>query len=391
MTYASFATTTKPRCLCGKRNQVKFSVSANLLSDAIALTSAISPRANSLVVAHLATTGSVVSIQCTENTTGTIATTVPAKIREPGETVVSLVRLAALVSSFAADAVLEIEATGATLSVVSGTSRLRLPTVPVNGLLPAIAIDLEIGRLEISSADCLTLLEPLAVAEEDNSRVYLAGVFLHSLSDQLVAVSTDGRKLIRTSVAASTFSEDRSLIVPTEVAIALRRLLKKSPAASLVLRRSRTLIAFEASGFSFTARGIDAGYPAYERFIPPPASNSVVCDRLNLLAALSRLSAAAPNAETALVALSWGNGCKLELHLARCSLDGADVMDAKSHGNAEVALSLPQLLALLKAFSSEQIQLETANAQPVVIRGAGNKLALIVRSYWNFDSSREVA
>lgn len=370
---------------------MKFSVPARLLSDAIALTSAISPRAKSPVVAHLATAGSAVSIRCTENTMGTIATTVAAKIREPGETAVSLVRLAALVSSFAADSVLEIEAAGATLGVFSGTSRLRLPTVPVTGLLPAIAIDLEIGRVEISSADCLTLLEPLAVAEEDNSRVYLAGVFLQSLSDQLVAVSTDGKKLIRTSVAASTFSEDRNLIVPTQVAIALRRLLQTSRAARVVLRRSRTLIAFEASEFSFTARLIDAGYPAYERIIPLLASNSVVCDRLNLLAALSRLSAAAPTAETALVALSWKNGASLELHLARCSLDGADVMDAEAHGSAEVALSLPQLLALLKEFSSKQIQLETANGQPVVIRGAGNKLALIVRSYWNFGSSREVA
>jgi DNA polymerase III subunit beta len=370
---------------------MKFSVSANLLSDVIALASAISPRANSPVVAHLAATGSAVSIRCTENTMGTIATTVPAKIREPGETAVSLIRLAALVSSFAADAVLEIEATGATLSLVSGTSRSRLPTVPVTELPPVIAIDREIGRVEISSGDCLRLLEPLAVADAGRSRFYLAGVFWHSLDDRLVAVATDGVRLIRTSVAASTFSEDRSLIVPTEVAIALRRLLKKSPAASVVLRRSRTLLAFESSGFSFTARRVDAGYPAYERFIPPPASNSVVCDRLNLLAALSRLSAAAPNAETALVALSWGNGCKLELHLARCSLDGADVMDAESHGSAEVALSLPQLLALLKEFSSEQIQLETANAQPVVIRGAGNKLALIVRSNWNFDSWRRAA
>jgi DNA polymerase III sliding clamp (beta) subunit (PCNA family) len=102
---------------------MKFSVSANLLSDAIALASAISPRANSPVVAHLAATGSAVSIRCTENAMGTIATSVPALIAAQGETAVSLGRLAALVAGFAADAVLEIEATGATLSLVSGTSR----------------------------------------------------------------------------------------------------------------------------------------------------------------------------------------------------------------------------------------------------------------------------
>jgi hypothetical protein len=54
-----------------------------------------------------------------------------------------------------------------------------------------------------------------------------------------------------------------------------------------------------------------------------------------------------------------------------------------------VALSLPRFAALLKDFRSEHIKIETANGQPVVIRGAGEKLALIVRSKWNFDGLRE--
>jgi DNA polymerase III subunit beta len=369
--------------------QVKLSATARLFSDAIALASAISSGANNPVVAHLAATGAAVSIRCTENTMGTIETTVPAMIHEPGETAVSLGRLAALVSSFAVDAVVEMETADETLCVVSGTSRLRLPTATIADLPSPISIDRELGRVEIRSADCLKLLEPLAVAEEARSRFYLAGVFWQSLDDQLVAVATDGVRLIRTSVAATTFSEDRNLIVPTEVAIALRRLLHKSRAAQVVLRRSRTLIAFEASGFCFTARLVDAGYPAYERVIPPPASNSVACDRLNLLAAVTRLSAAAPSADTALVALSWGNGNNLNLHLARCRLDGADAVAADVHGSAKVALSLPQFAALLKEFNSEHIQLETANDQPVLIRGTGNKLALIVRSNWNFERLRD--
>jgi hypothetical protein len=36
----------------------------------------------------------------------------------------------------------------------------------------------------------------------------------------------------------------------------------------------------------------------------------------------------------------------------------------------------------------EHIQLETANEQPVLIRGAGEKLVHIARSKWSFDSWR---
>jgi hypothetical protein len=82
-----------------------------------------------------------------------------------------------------------------------------------------------------------------------------------------------------------------------------------------------------------------------------------------------------------------GNGSCLDLHLARCPLDGADAIAAEVHGSAQVALSLPQFAAVLKEFGSDQVQLETADEQPVVIRGAGEKLALIVRSKWNFGSS----
>jgi DNA polymerase III subunit beta len=365
---------------------VKLSAPACVLSDAISLASVIKRGGNSPCFAHLATTGDAVSITCTENTVGTIATSVSATIHEPGEIAVSIGRLAALLSSFAADAIVDIEATTGAVNVVSGTSRLRLPAVSVADSPSAIAIEQEVGRVEISSAAGLRLLEPLAVADTGRSRPYLAGVFWHSVQDQLVAAATDGVRLIRTSVAASTFSEDRTLIVPTEVGIALRRLLQKADTPRVAVRRSRGLIAFDAPSFSFTARLIDSSFPAYESIIPPSASSSVRCARLNLLAAVSRLGAVAPGFDTALVALSWGNGNCLDLHLARCPLDGADVIAAEVHGSAQVALSLPQFAAVLKEFGSEQVQLETADEQPVVIRGADEKLALIVRSKWNFGS-----
>jgi DNA polymerase III subunit beta len=363
---------------------VKVSARACVLSKAISLASVIKRGADS-GVAHLLANGDAISITCTENAVGTIATRVPAKIHEPGETAVSLGRLAALVPTFGADAIVEIEATASGINVRCGTSRSRLAAIPVADLHPAISIQDEMEQVEITSADCLELLEPLAAADTGRSRPYLAGVFWHTVGDRLISASTDGIRLIRTSVAARSFSQDRSLIVPTEVAGPLRRLLQKTDSSRVTVRRSRTLIAFQTPAFNFTARLIDANFPAYERLIPPPASNSVSCDRLKLLAAVLRLSAAAPSADTALVALSWRAGSHLDLYLARRPLDGADVIKAEAQGSAEVALSLPQFTALLKEFDSEHIQLETANEQPVVIRGAG-KLALIVRSNWSFRS-----
>jgi DNA polymerase-3 subunit beta len=340
--------------------------------------------ANNQCVAHLATTENAVSIGCTDKAVGTIATRLPAVIHEPGEIAVAAGRLAAIASSFAPEATVEIEATARGLNVVCGTSRLRLPVVPPADVPPALVIRSEIGRIETSCADCLHLLEPLPAADAGRARFNLAGVFWQSVEDRLVAVSTDGIRLIRTSVAAPVFSEDRSLIVPTEVALIARRLLQKADASPVTLCRSQSLIAFHTPTFSFTARLIDANFPPYERIIPAPASNSVLCDRSELLAAVSRLSAAAPVIDNALVALSWRKGGNVDLYLARCPLDGAATVAAEVRGSTDIALSLPQFAALLQGLSEDRIQLETANEQPLVMRGANKKLALMARSKWNF-------
>jgi hypothetical protein len=98
---------------------VKFSIRARPLLNGIALASAIRPSVNGRCIVHLSSTGAVVSIRCTDKAVGTAATSVSAMIREPAA---SPGRPAALVSGFAVDAFVEIEATAGTVNVVSGMS-----------------------------------------------------------------------------------------------------------------------------------------------------------------------------------------------------------------------------------------------------------------------------
>jgi hypothetical protein len=88
---------------------MKGSAPAGVLAKAISLACAVKRGADG-GVAHLATKGDTISITCTDQTVGTIASA-SATIHESGETAVSIGRLAALLPSFAADAIVEIEAT----------------------------------------------------------------------------------------------------------------------------------------------------------------------------------------------------------------------------------------------------------------------------------------
>lgn len=365
--------------------KMNVSTQAGLLSDAVSVASAIERSDKNPCFARLSATESGLSIVCTDTAVGTIATNVAATIYEQGELAVSASRLAAVLCSYLRDAPIEVKATAGGVIIQSGESRVQLPAISVDESPSAMAIEQQIGQVEIRSIDLWRALEPLAVAT-DHTRPYLLGVFLHSVENELVAVSTDGRRLIRTAATARYFSEDRRLIVSAEAGAIVRRLLREVGTCRVVLRRSPSLISFSVGPFVFTARLIDGIYPAYERLIPAPTSNTVRCDRLALIAASSRLLAVAPSNDTSLLALSWGSGNNLNLCLARHPMAGADAVAAEVGGSAEVAVSLPHFVALLKELKGKRIWIEIAGDQPVVIRDMTEKLALLVQSKWAFGA-----
>jgi DNA polymerase III sliding clamp (beta) subunit (PCNA family) len=130
---------------------VKFSATAGALFDAISLAGALKPGADGQGVAHLATAENAVSIGCTDKAVGTIATRLSAVIHKPGEIAASASRLATIASSFASEAIVEIEGTARGLNVACGTSRSRLPVVPPAEVPPALVMQSEIGRIATST------------------------------------------------------------------------------------------------------------------------------------------------------------------------------------------------------------------------------------------------
>jgi DNA polymerase III sliding clamp (beta) subunit (PCNA family) len=334
-------------------------------------------------VVRLVADDGTVRATCSDRAIANTATA-PATVHEPGHVAVSADRLAALVASFAPSAPVTLSTTESAAIVVCGNSHSRLSSIPWTDLPDALAFDSEIAHVEVSGGDCLLLLEPLSAAASarDISRAFPCGIFLHTVNDQLVAVCTDGCRLIRVAVSAAEFSTTRDLILPQEAAQVLRWLVSRTKPEKVTLRRSRTLLAVTGPDFEFISRLIDAKFPPYEAVFPAASPNFITCARSELLAALSRLAAVA-TADPPLLALSWTNVGPLKLFLARQPDDGADAIAAQAHGAAKVAVPLSQLAAMIDEFSGERVQLEAAG--PLVIRSEGEKLALLMPSAWNFE------
>jgi DNA polymerase-3 subunit beta len=306
----------------------------------------------------------------------TIEAKVEGNIIVPGAVAVPADRIAALISAFAADAIIQINAepNGVTIGRYRLQRSVDMPPPPT--------LTGEIGRIEIDGVSCISLLSVASAAATDESRFVLTGIFLRTVDHWLIAVGTNGTRLIRQGVAAGRFSFERDLIVPTRSAAALARLIRQTKSGRVLLRRSKSMLAASGNGFSFTSRLIDAEYPPYEALIPELTENTVVVDRVDLLAALARLGAVT-RGEVPLIALTWTEGTPLHVFLARQPDDGADDIAAETKGRARIALVPQQFAAMLSEFGTKRVQLGAA-ADRLLITGE-DKLAVLVACRWHFQ------
>jgi DNA polymerase III subunit beta len=364
---------------------MKVVAKAGALAGALALAApAMRSTKNNSAPVRLVAAGDAISITCADPNIA-LVTRLLATVIEQGETMLSADRLAALVAGFAAGAQLKIVASEKGATVSCGNSQYRLPVIPGSDLPAPLAIDdAATAEIEIGGDDVLLLLEPLYAAGNEHTRFNLGGVFLHSVGGRLAGVATDGARLCRVSVPAAEFSLTRDLILPSKPAATLRRVLLQMKPKQVTLRRSRTLIAFSGSGFSFTSRLIDSNYPDYEAVMPAASPNVITCARAELLAAVARLAAMA-NADPPLLALSWTNAGSLYLTLARQPGDASDVIAAEAKGVANLAVPLSQLMEMLNDFKAERIRFEAGTGAPLVVQGDGGaKLALLMPATWKF-------
>jgi DNA polymerase-3 subunit beta len=365
---------------------VKITARASSLDAALSLAASATRKGRIAPVIHVIAAADSVSFTCAAPGIS-VRISVDAKVDEPGSVAVSD-RLAALVSGFSPKADIIITVEGDAATVACGRARYRLPVVPGPHSVVCGLAD-ETAHVEMSGGDLLSLLEVLPAAGTEASRFYLSGIFLHNVDDRLVACATDGVKLLRANIVAGTLSKDDRLIVPARAAQATARLVEQTHADVVTLRRSRSTFCVTAPRFELITALIDAAFPDYGRVIPPASGNVVSCVRAELYEALRRLEAVATGTEAALVALSWIDGGPLQLFLPRQPLDATDVISAEARGSSQVALSLPQLRAMVDTFSSDRLVIGSAgDAAPITMRGKGDQLGVLFSCRWNFEPVR---
>jgi DNA polymerase-3 subunit beta len=283
--------------------------------------------------------------------------TIALEAKAEGEVRLPLERLGALARHFPADAELAITADDHAATIAAGRSRFKLPVFPIADLLPRHAFGEETGRVELDAKIARDLFaRPAFAASTDESRHYLAGIFLHSDADHLAAVAADGHRLcLITAPATAVLSTDQSLIIPNPMVKTIDRLLG-SASGNVTLRRSERLFSVEGAGFKVVSTRVDATYPDFARMIPAENPNVVTTSRARLRESLARFAAVAdPQAKTPAVCLRWNAE---GLHLS--APDGStDLLAADVEGEAEIGVRRRYVDDLVAALRGDSIRLSS--------------------------------
>lgn len=236
---------------------------------------------------------------------------------------------------------------------------------PIPDLPQTHVLDGETGCVELDAQAARDIFgRPLFAVSDDPARHYLNGLFLHNVDDNLVAVATDGYRLVRiTTPATTTLSEDRGLIVPRETLKTVNRLLSKATGI-VTMRRSERLFAIEVANSVLITKRIDANYPDYERLLSAERPNTVTTSRVRLGKSLERFAAVAdPDVRTHIVRLRWDSD---GLHLSTAG-DSEDHLAADVEGEGNTATQIRFLSEMLDAMRGASVRLSTADNDTAIL------------------------
>jgi DNA polymerase III subunit beta len=380
---------------------MKFTVTAGAFANALALATLFGDdrrvkRNQALEAVHLTPDGASVKISANV-LDHALELTVSAAVEEGGTLALSGARLAALAGGFPSKAGVTIQADGPTARVACDRSHFRLPAMAVENLPARPTLAEENGCVELAREEVIALFaRPLFAASAEQTRYYLCGVQLHDADDGLVAVATDGHRLVRVTIpGAAGLSADHRVIVPTIAVKLITRLLTDNNKSIEIVRlaRSKTLFAVEGPGFRFVTKLIDGTYPDYRRLIPKPSGSFAIVDRRELARALGRIAAVVdPQSEAMrLVGLRWSDG-ESALHLCIPGWPDLadDVLDAEVASTGKVAVQILHLAEIVAEIEGERIHIDTnGNGGPMLVTDPDdpNFLMLQMPCAWPFENA----
>nr|KIU66169.1 DNA polymerase III, beta subunit [Brucella anthropi] len=286
-----------------------------------------------------------------------ITTSLPVLDCQPGNVTVPGKMLADIAKRVTGDITLELDAAsaGGRLTVASGRSRYKLDVLPAEDF-PSFSAGKFDTTLEL---DLAALVAPCVhCISTEETRYYLNGVYLHAVDGRLVAVATDGHRLMRNAGPAGDL--DYGVILP-------RKLVGLLPKGAVTVELSQNKVRVTFGSTVITSKLIDGTFPDYVRVIPTGNSNILTVDRQALMKAVERVAAVADDKSRA---VKFAVGDVLRLMLAD---KASDEVSIEFEGEPlEIGFNARYVNDMLGALDEPNVCFALGDAgSPAVIKGEG--------------------
>ena len=200
---------------------------------------------------------------------------------------------------------------------------------------------------------------------DDETRYYMNGAYLEKIQEELIMVTTDGRRLSFVSKKTVTTVENiKGIIIPPKVLHLLRKLSLGEGNLLLSITEKNIFIKFSNHKLSSTL--IDGEFPNYQRVIPESNTNKIIVKKDLFDKALRRISLLVEQksrkiilnaSEQKLVVFAEESDIGKASEEIECDYDGPD---------ASLALNYVYLLDPLREMEAESLSIEFTEVNKAV-------------------------
>jgi len=289
-----------------------------------------------------------------------ITTSLPVLDCQPGSVTVPGKMLADIAKRATGDVTLALD--GGRITVASGRSRYKLDVLPAEDF-PSFSAGKFDTTLEL---DLAALVAPCVhCISTEETRYYLNGVYLHAVEGRLVAVATDGHRLMRNVGPAGDL--DYGAILP-------RKLVGLLPKGAVTVELSQNKVRVTSGSTVITSKLIDGTFPDYVRVIPTGNSNVLTVNRQALMKAVERVAAVADDKSRA---VKFAVSDVLRLMLAD---KASDEVSIEFEGEPlEIGFNARYVNDMLGALDEPNVRFALGDAgMPAVVKGEGEWTAVLM-------------
>lgn len=260
------------------------------------------------------------------------------------------------------------------VAIKSGRARIKVPVLPIEDfpLLDKGPLPFSLSLGTTAFTRCLSAVSYCMCNEE--TRVYLCGIFLHPKENGLMFVATDGHRLARRLLPAVEIDDPMdeklpAVILPRDVVPMLVKHLPKDETVSVTLSDHR--IRFETGRTVITSKLVDGTYPDYDRLTPKDHKIRVSVRGPELAAAVSRVLTVNTEKGNA-VRFNFGEETVTLTTRPGDAGEAEDVVTAASSGSIEVGMNGSYLRDIIDNTDGDDLELDFIDqGSPIVVRKPG--------------------